>query len=144
MASGLILVDIQNEYFPGGRLELAGIQQASINASALLVLFRDRGWPTFHVQHLAQQADAPLFTPGTPFAEIHQSVKPLPGEPLIQKHFPNSFHQTPLLEGLKARGVDLLVRAARERISFVMRRVVCRRPPCCHFPKIRDAFGSSP
>jgi nicotinamidase-related amidase len=106
MASGLILVDIQNEYFPGGRMELAGIKRASVNAAELLALFRDRGWPTFHVQHLSQQADAPLFTPGTAFVEIHDSVKPLAGERVIQKHFPNSFHQTPLLDELKARGMD--------------------------------------
>ncbi len=78
MASGLILVDIQNEYFPGGRLELAGIRPASAHAGELLALFRDRGWPTFHIQHLAQQADAPLFTPGTSFVEIHESVRPQP------------------------------------------------------------------
>ncbi len=62
MASGLILVDIQNEYFPGGRMELAGIRQASANAGELLTLFRDRGWPTFHVQHLSQQAVHPRHT----------------------------------------------------------------------------------
>lgn len=106
MASGLILVDIQHEYFPGGRMELTGIRESSANARELLALFRDRGWPTFHVQHLSQQADAPLFTPDTPYAEIHESVKPLPGERVVQKHFPNSFHQTPLLEALKASGVD--------------------------------------
>ena len=72
----------------------------------MLTLFRDRGWPTFHVQHLSTQADAPLFTPGTPFIEIHEGVKPLPSEQVIQKHFPNSFHQTSLLEALKAGGVD--------------------------------------
>ncbi|MFO0880907.1 MAG: cysteine hydrolase family protein [Gemmataceae bacterium] len=106
MAIGLILVDIQNEYFPGGRMELVGIHQASRNARQVLDLFRDRGWPLFHVQHLAQQADSPLFTPGTPFVEIHENVHPMPGEPVVQKHFPNSFHQTPLLESLKAAGVD--------------------------------------
>ncbi len=106
MASALVLVDIQNEYFPGGRMELAGIQQASASAREVLTLFRDRGWPTFHVQHLSIQADAPLFTPGTPFVEIHEGVRPLPGERVIPKHFPNSFHQTPLLEELKARGAD--------------------------------------
>lgn len=106
MASGLILVDIQNEYFPGGRMALTGIREASANAGQLLALFRDRGWPTFHVQHLSQQADAPLFTLGTPNAEIHESVRPLPGERVVQKHFPNSFHQTPLLDALKAGGVD--------------------------------------
>ena len=102
MANGLILVDIQNEYYPGGRMELAGIEQASANAREILTLFRDKGWPTFHIQHLSNQADAPLFTPGTSFVEIHESVKPLAGERVIQKHFPNSFHQTPLLEQLKA------------------------------------------
>jgi nicotinamidase-related amidase len=106
MASGLILVDIQNEYFPGGRMELAGVQKAAANARELLLLFRNENWATFHVQHLSQHPDAPLFTPGTPFVEIHESVKPLPGERVIQKHFPNSFHQTPLLEELKSRGVD--------------------------------------
>jgi nicotinamidase-related amidase len=106
MASGLILVDIQNEYFPGGRMELTGIEQASVNAREVLTLFRDRGWPLFHVQHLSKQADAPLFTPGTSFVEIHESVKPISGEQVIQKHFPNSFYQTTLLEELKARGVD--------------------------------------
>jgi nicotinamidase-related amidase len=106
MTRGLILVDIQNEYFPGGRLELTGIKKASANAAELLELFRDSGWPTFHIQHVSEPADAPLFTPATPFVEIHESVKPLAGERVIQKHFPNSFHQTPLLEELKAQGVD--------------------------------------
>src|SRR5947209_8732102 len=106
MATGLILVDIQNEYFPGGRLELAGIEAAAANARDVLALFRDRGWPAFHVQHLSAEADAPLFTPNTPYIELHDSVRPLPGERVIQKHFPNSFHRTPLLQELQARGVD--------------------------------------
>jgi len=46
------------------------------------------------MQHLAKEADALLFTPGTPYVELHDSVRPLPGEPIIPKHFPNSFHQT--------------------------------------------------
>ena len=106
MATGLILVDLQNEYFPGGRMELSGIEQAADNARDVLALFRDKGWPTFHVQHLATQADAPLFTPGTPYVELHETVRPLPGERVIPKHFPNSFHQTPLLQELRAKGVD--------------------------------------
>ena len=80
MAKGLILVDIQNEYFPGGRMELQGIEKASTNARSVLTFFRDRGWPTFHVQHLSTQPDAPLFTPKTPYVELHQRVRPLPGE----------------------------------------------------------------
>jgi len=63
MASGLIRVDIQNEYFPGGRMQLSGIQQKSAHAGELLTLFRKRGWPSYHVQHLAQQTDAPCSPP---------------------------------------------------------------------------------
>jgi nicotinamidase-related amidase len=106
MATGLILVDIQNEYFPGGRMELAGIERAAANARDVLALFRDKGWPLFHVQHLSTQAGAPLFPPNTAFVELHESVRPLPGEKVIQKHFPNSFHQTPLLQEIRGRGVD--------------------------------------
>jgi nicotinamidase-related amidase len=109
MATGLILVDIQNEYFPGGRMELTGVEEAAANARQVLALFRDRGWPRFHVQHLSAQADAPLFTPNTPYVELHDSVKPMPGERVILKHFPNSFHQTPLLLDLQALGVDRVV-----------------------------------
>jgi len=36
-------------------------------------------------------------------------VRPWPGEPVIQKHFPNSFHKTVLLGELKERGVDRVV-----------------------------------
>src|SRR5262249_47555900 len=106
MATGLILVDIQNEYFPGGRLELIGIEAAAANARDVLRLFRDQGWPVFHVQHLSTQPDAPLFTPGTLYVELYHSVRPQHGETVIQKHFPNSFHQTDLLGKLKAQGVD--------------------------------------
>lgn len=109
MATGLILVDIRNEYFPGGRMELIGIQRATANARQVLSLFRDRDWPLFHIQHLSAQADAPLFTPNTPYIELHDSVKPLPGERVIPKHFPNSFHQTPLLAELQSRKVDQVV-----------------------------------
>jgi nicotinamidase-related amidase len=109
MATGLILVDIQNEYFPGGRMELAGIHRAAANAREVLTIFRDKRWPLFHVQHLSTQTDAPLFTPNTPYVELHENVRPLPGEQVVQKHFPNSFHQTPLLSELRARSVDQVV-----------------------------------
>ena len=53
MKTGLILVDIQNDYFPGGRMELIGMQEAGLKAGELLSLFRRKGWPTFHVQHIS-------------------------------------------------------------------------------------------
>ena len=109
MKLGLILVDIQNDYFPGGRMELNGMRRASVNAGSLLALFRDRRWPTFHVQHVFTGPDAPFFLPDTEGVKIHESIAPLPGELVIQKHFPNSFRETRLLEELRSAGVDKLV-----------------------------------
>jgi nicotinamidase-related amidase len=60
MATGLILVDIQNEYFPGGRMELAGVDKAAANASEHAVRRTARKCPPLarrarHPEALPQQ-----------------------------------------------------------------------------------------
>jgi nicotinamidase-related amidase len=109
MKTGLILVDIQNDYFPGGRMELAAMQQAGEKAGALLADFRRRNWPTFHIQHIAAQKGATFFLPETEGAALHDTIKPQGGEIVIQKHFPNSFRETSLLEELGQHDVKKLV-----------------------------------
>jgi nicotinamidase-related amidase len=109
MTKALLLVDIQNDYFPGGRMELAGVNAAAAQARALLDAFRARQWPTYHIQHVSLRKEAPFFLPDTPGVEIHQSIAPLPGEKVIIKHFPNSFRDTGLQELLAAAGVTDLV-----------------------------------
>jgi nicotinamidase-related amidase len=109
MKPGLILVDIQNDYFPGGRMELVGIDQASAHARSLLSAFRDRGLPLFHIQHVFLTPDAPFFSPGTEGVKINERVAPLASEIVIEKHFPNSFRESSLLEQIKKAGVDSLV-----------------------------------
>lgn len=109
MTKALVIVDIQNDYFPGGKMELEGSEQASRHAAQLLAAFRDRHLPVVHVQHLAAQPSATFFVPGTDGAAIHANVAPLADETLIQKHFPNSFRETPLLELLRKAGIKDLV-----------------------------------
>ena len=99
MKRALLLVDIQNDYFAGGAMPLVGMEAAAGKASSLLQFFRDRSEPVFHVRHLSKRAGAAVFIPGTPGAEIHPAVEPLPSEPVITKYFPNSFRGTNL-EGL--------------------------------------------
>ena len=41
--------------------------------------------------------------------EIHESVRPLPGEALVRKHYPNAFRDTGLLEVLQAAGVGEVI-----------------------------------
>ena len=76
MKTGLILVDIQNDYFAGGRMELAGMRKAGLNAGDLLSNFRRKSWPTFHIQHIAAQKGATFFLPETEGAALHESIKP--------------------------------------------------------------------
>ncbi|HSH70948.1 MAG TPA: cysteine hydrolase family protein [Deferrisomatales bacterium] len=105
MSRGLLLVDIQNDYFPGGAMELVGMDRAAARAAEALEAFRAESLPVFHVQHLAAQPGATFFQPGTPGAEIHPLVAPRDGEARVQKHFPNGFRGTPLLDRLRDRGV---------------------------------------
>ncbi len=109
MNTGLILVDIQNDYFAGGRMELVGMDAAAENASRLLAYFRDKQLPTFHIQHISTREGATFFLPNTRGAEIHDSVKPQPEDRVIQKHYPNSFRETALLDELKNATVDSVV-----------------------------------
>ena len=111
MTTALVLIDIQNDYFPGGAMELAGSPEAAARAAELLARFRRQGWPVVHIQHLAVRPGATFFRPGTPGAGIHPAVAPLPGETLFQKHYPNAFRETPLLEHLRALGATRLLLA---------------------------------
>ncbi len=109
MKTGLVLVDIQNDYFPGGRMELEGIEAAAAKAADLLILFRNKGWPVFFVQHIATGQNASFFLPDTTGVEFHASLKPAPGEILIRKHYPNSFRETTLQSELDSASVIRLV-----------------------------------
>lgn len=82
----LIIIDIQNDYFPGGKWTLDGADQAADNAARLLAAARQRGDLVVHVRHEFDTADAPFFTPGSRGAAIHAKVEPLPGEPVVLKH----------------------------------------------------------
>ena len=109
MTTALLIIDLQNDYFPGGRMELVGSPAASLEAKALLQAFRARGLPVIHVQHVSTRPGATFFLPDTEGVRIHESVQPAAGESVVTKHFPNAFRETGLGETLRERGVDTLV-----------------------------------
>jgi nicotinamidase-related amidase len=107
--TALLLIDIQNDYFPGGAMELVGQEAAAAQAARLLGSFRAKGLPVFHVQHLATRPGATFFVAGTSGAAIHASVAPASGETLVTKNFPSAFRGTTLHEALRAAKVEQLV-----------------------------------
>lgn len=109
MKQGLIVVDVQNDYFTGGTMELVAMSAAASNCRRLLDSFRKKQAPVFHVQHIAAEAGATFFVPNTQGCEIHESVKPLENEPVVIKHYPSAFRETGLNDMLKKAGVDEVV-----------------------------------
>ena len=109
MKPALILIDIQNDYFPGGKMPLEGSPEASVQAATLLARFRARGLPLLHIQHVSNRPGASFFLPDTEGVKIHANVAPLTGETVVQKHFPNSFRDTVLLQRLRELDADHLV-----------------------------------
>jgi nicotinamidase-related amidase len=99
--TALLLIDIQNDYFPGGKMELDGSVEAGFKARQLLTYFRGAQLPLVHIQHIAVGPGATFFLPYTDGARIHDAVLPLEQEKVFQKHFPNSFRETPLLRYLR-------------------------------------------
>lgn len=107
--TALVIIDIQNDYFPGGAMALEGSDAAGAKAGAALAAFRAKKLPVFHVRHLSVRPGATFFIPGTAGAEIHPSVAPAAGEPVIEKNFPNSFRATDLKQRLDQAGIKNLV-----------------------------------
>jgi nicotinamidase-related amidase len=107
--SALIIVDIQNDYFPGGAMELEGADAAGANAAKVLQKFRNEKLPVIHVRHLSVRPGSTFFLPGTKGADIHPSVSPLSQELVVEKNFPNSFRATGLQAHLDSLSVKNLV-----------------------------------
>ncbi|QDS87139.1 Streptothricin hydrolase [Rosistilla ulvae] len=104
--TALILVDLQNDYFPDGKWELDQVETVAANASRLLSAFRERGELVVHVRHEFPTLEAPFFVPGSHGAEHHSSVQPASGEPVVKKQQINSFRDTDLKAILDKSGVD--------------------------------------
>jgi nicotinamidase-related amidase len=109
LTTALLLIDLQNDYFPGGAMALAAPEKAAAQAARLLHAFRRNSLPIFHVQHVAVRPGATFFLPNTRGAAIHESVSPSAGETVVTKNFPNSFRDTGLLDALRGSNVTELV-----------------------------------
>lgn len=109
MNTALLIIDIQNDYFPGGKMELVEPLAAARKAYGLLQCFREHAGHHVHIQHVATRPGATFFLPGDRGTDIHDSVAHFEGEPLVQKHFPNAFRETGLLDLLRGWDIERVV-----------------------------------
>lgn len=96
--TALLIVDIQNFYFPGDGPGLVNAEQASLNAKEILEIFREKNQLVVHVRHKSDKG-----------FEIHKNVEPAANEKVITKEEVNSFQNTDLLEYLKNNNINRLI-----------------------------------
>jgi len=107
--TAFVFIDIQNDYFEGGKWPVYKMNEATKNAEQILTKARSEQTMVIHVRHESLSENAPFFLPNTTGAEIHSLVAPMDGEVEILKHRPNSFHETNLHEVLEANKITELV-----------------------------------
>jgi nicotinamidase-related amidase len=92
--SVIIVVDAQKEYTEGS-LPLAGIEQSIDRLAAFLTRARKARVPIIHVKQVGRPG-GPICDPQGPFSDFIDRVRPVMGEPIVEKHLPSSFTQTTL------------------------------------------------
>jgi nicotinamidase-related amidase len=105
----LIVIDIQNDYFPSAAYPLVGSEAAAEVGRRVLDDARSAQIPVVHFRHVSLEEDATFFLPGTIGAEIHPLLTPRPHERVLTKAFPNAFIGTSLENLLRAENIDSLV-----------------------------------
>ena len=113
MNKALLIIDIQNDYFPGGKYPLWNADATLANIEHAIGAAKAKGVPVILVQHAADPARgiAPFFNPGTDGVRIHPSIlKAAPDAPVVVKAFADAFVRTDLEKVLAGLGVtELLV-----------------------------------
>ncbi|GAA5176310.1 cysteine hydrolase family protein [Niveibacterium umoris] len=113
MSKALIVIDLQNDYFPDGKFPQWHPEETLANVERAIEQARAKGVPVIHVQHIADASRgiAPFFNAGTPGVEIHPRIlAAAPDAPVVVKHFADAFHDTTLKATLDALGAtELLV-----------------------------------
>lgn len=102
----LIVIDVQNDYFAGGRFPLEGAEEALQHVLELIKEARSTGAMIIAVQHLAP-IGAPFFEVGSQGAALHPAIQSaLQGDALVTKYEADSFLDTGLGDLLRQGQVD--------------------------------------
>ena len=112
MNKALLLIDLQNDYFPGGKFPLWNTDAVLTNIEQAIRAARMKGIPVIHIQHVAnpKMGIAPFFNEGTEGAKIHPRIlAAAPDAPIVVKEYADSFVGTKLEETLSGLGVDELL-----------------------------------
>lgn len=107
----LVMIDIQQDYFPGGAMALHKPEIAAHKAKRALERARELHIPRIIVQHIALSPNATFFRPDTPGAALHPDFAPQGDDRHLVKHYANAFRDTTLYRDFVRLGADRLILA---------------------------------
>ncbi len=139
--TALVVIDVQTGMFDGVRgPAIHGAEALLANIAALLVQARAAGSPVIYVRHDGGKGD--MLEYGAPAWEIHEAIAPLPGERIVDKRTPDSFHETTLAADLAAAGATRLVLCGAQTEYCVD--TTCRRAAALGYPTVlvQDAHST--
>ncbi|SEO59427.1 cysteine hydrolase family protein [Acinetobacter sp. yr461] len=108
MKQALLIIDVQNDYFKNGKMELVGPDQALEKIKQLEQYFSEKNLPIIYVQHI-NPPQASFFQENTDGVLLHPELNIHDAALIVIKHYPNSFLETNLDELLKAHQIEQLV-----------------------------------
>ncbi|GEK08445.1 cysteine hydrolase [Pseudoalteromonas sp. McH1-7] len=107
----LLVIDIQNDYFPGGLFPLWNTENTLANINSAIKKAAEQSMEIIYVQHIAnpEQEKAPFFNPGTRGVELHNCLRQAQenGHHIV-KSYADSFEQTSLNGLLQSKDIDTL------------------------------------
>lgn len=109
--TAVLVIDFQNEYFPGGRMVIPDGGSALENTRRLIKAADAKGIRVIHVQHVLP-AGAPLFAEGGKTVQFHPDMQPRTGETVVQKDNVSVFagaSAAVMDKTLKEAGIDTLI-----------------------------------
>lgn len=141
MKKALLVIDVQNDYFPHGKLPLWNVEATLEHIERAILRARQKGLPVVLIEQLTDPKVAAMFNPGTDGAAIHPRIlAAADGAPIVTKAYADSFHQTRLEAVLAGLGVDTLLvcgmmtqnRVTHTAISKAAEKyTVMMLPDCC-------------
>lgn len=109
MKQALLVIDVQNDYFPGGKSPLYQPEKALAKINQLEDYFIAHQLPIIYIQHIKLKRNADFFAANSEGVLFHPQLKINSTSYKVKKHFPDSFCQTNLSCLLKKLEIEQLV-----------------------------------
>lgn len=110
MNTALLVIDVQNEFFQGGKIPLWNTEKILDNVKQAIHKAKEKNIQPILIRHVMPSEQAPFFTKGSEGVEIHPEILlAAPDAPVVEKNFADGFEGTDLESILTEKGIKELI-----------------------------------